>query len=409
MIRYYTYYSCGGYKDIYIGSDQDSADASYFIPLLNVWEKSNKPENAVKIARAESVKHIELISKNNSAGFPSECNRMFSHGGYSAIYRTLMDGRVCLCVRDIPNGTKDEEGRDIPFNFMFLADGQESIKKLDSLALEYLSRSNDINELIANAISYDYIINGIKFDLTKLNALLSTDFKNSAGLHHQTGTVDYLKIASRNYVSMALREQNLDNNMVKSAWDSRGIFHGSLQYIQKHRDETIKGQSEQLPKDTSLIGHTAWADEETPPENSVDVREANDTADTEINETQKDNVLPEFTEDTKENASGAALENLIASDVSSIIESHSRKFEQELSSLAKTEDIETIKASLEKMSTDNSSAFKSILSILNNLQEQSATISANIQNASHTKSHNIFYAIATGCLIVGFILGALIF
>ena len=39
MIRYFTYYSCGGYKDIYVGSDNDSSPASYFIPLLNDWKK----------------------------------------------------------------------------------------------------------------------------------------------------------------------------------------------------------------------------------------------------------------------------------------------------------------------------------------------------------------------------------
>lgn len=39
MIRYYTYYSCGGYKDLYIGADTDLVDARYFVPLLNVWKK----------------------------------------------------------------------------------------------------------------------------------------------------------------------------------------------------------------------------------------------------------------------------------------------------------------------------------------------------------------------------------
>ena len=55
MIRYYTYYSCGGYKDLFIGSDVDQADASYFIPLLNVWKKSDKPGMAEKIKRAEML------------------------------------------------------------------------------------------------------------------------------------------------------------------------------------------------------------------------------------------------------------------------------------------------------------------------------------------------------------------
>ena len=74
MIRYYTYYSCGGYKDLFVGSDLDQADASYFIPLINVWKKSNKPEMAEKIARAEGVQHVKLITNTDSFGFPTECD-----------------------------------------------------------------------------------------------------------------------------------------------------------------------------------------------------------------------------------------------------------------------------------------------------------------------------------------------
>lgn len=411
MTRYYTYYSCGGYKDIYIGSDQDSADASYFIPLLNVWGKSNKPENADKIARAEKVQHVELISKSNSAGFPSECNRMFSHGGYCAIYRTLSDGRTCLCIRDIPNVTKDEEGRDIPFNFIFLADGQESIEKLDGLALEYLSRSKDISELIANTISYDYIINGVKFDLTKLRTILSTYLNNSARLNHQAGTVDYLKITSRNQVSMALKEQSLDTNMVKSAWDSNGVFYGSLQYIVTQNNSPQKDQLEQLSQDISLTGQTALADEEATIENCGNIHEANEAADTRVEEKREEKVLTEYTEDTGEDASSASVENLTVSELKSIIDFYTRKFEKELSSLAKTEDVESIKTLLEQVSTDDISVFKSILSKLNNLQEQLSAkpLTAGSQNVLQKISTNRCYVIAAGCLIIGFILGALIF
>lgn len=239
MIKYFTYYSCGGYKDIYIGSDKDSAPSSYLIPLLNIWKKSNKPENAEKIARAESVQHVELITKSNSAGFPSECNLMFSHGGYCAIYRTLTDGRVCLCIRDISNGATDEEGRETPFNFLFLADDQESILKLDRLAVEYLSNDNEINESIAHAISYDYKVNGVKFDLSELNSLLPPKSESSSALYHEAGTIDYLKIASRLQLPVALKEQNLVPKTVKSVWGSAGTIYGGLQFFKDYSQQSI--------------------------------------------------------------------------------------------------------------------------------------------------------------------------
>lgn len=390
MIRYFTYYSCGGYKDIYVGSDNDSATASYFIPLLNVWKKSNKPENAEKISRAERLQHIELVTKNNSAGFPTECSLMFSHGGYKAIYRTLNDGRVCLCIRDIQNGMKDEEGRDIPFNFMFLADGQESIKKLDGLALEYLSKSKEIDVLIANAISYDYKVNGVKFDLSKLDTLVSSVYKDTPRLYHQAGTIDYLKIGFRNQVSIALKEQWLDSGMVKSAWDSNGIFFGSLQYLKEQKEETEEDQQG----------------------NSGDIQEVLiDTADTEIDGKHQENIFQAFTEETNEKASGKSTEEITASEVGSIIEFHIRQLEQQLSLLAKSEEIERIKVWLENNSTDSNSESKDTSSIHDDLQEQSTDISliSNPPNASETISKNKLYVIAAGCLIVGFILGALIF
>lgn len=246
MIKYYTYYSCGGYKDLYIGSDQDSSDASYFLPLLNIWKKnSDKPGNAEKIARAEAVQQVELITQSHSAGFPAECNRMFTHGGYSAIYRTLSDGRTCLCIRDIQDEAKDEEGRDIPFNFMFLADGEQSIEKLDGLALEYLSNAPEINASIADAISYDPILNGIKFDLSKLDALYHSENRGDVKLLHQADIVDYLKIGSRPEIDIALKEQGLDRRRVASAWDADGQpIAGNIRYLTVKDEQATEEEQE---------------------------------------------------------------------------------------------------------------------------------------------------------------------
>ena len=229
MIRYYTYYSCGGYKDLYIGSDADQVDASYFIPLLNVWKKSDKPGMEEKVAKAESVQNVKIITSTDNAGFPSECNLMFSHGGYNAIYRTLKDGRTCLCIRDISNNSKDEEGRDTPFNFLFIADSDESIKRLDAVALHLLADEN--------TISYDSVINGLKFDLSKLNQLLipNSDFY-SDHLNHEHESIDFIVIGSRKQFSTALSEQRIKENMVKAMYDSGGLFYGTLAY---HKDTSF--------------------------------------------------------------------------------------------------------------------------------------------------------------------------
>lgn len=396
MIRYYTYYSCGGYKDIYIGSDEETVSASYFIPLLNVWKKNNKPDNAEKITRAESVQHVELITKSNSAGFPAECNLMFSHGGYNAMYRTLRDGRVCLCIRDIPNGTKDEEGRDIPFVFMFLADGKESIQKLDGLALEYLSRNKDINGLIADTISYDHIINGVKFDLTKLNILVSSHYENTRILLHKPGIIDYLKIVSRHQESMALKEQSLDARLVKSIWDFNGVFSGSLQYREEQSEEAIDNLTKQVSTMT---------------EGDVNYGVTQDTANMATIGNQEKKELTGFAEESDFGESGKSLEVNQTSEISPIIEFRIQQLEQKLSLLAKTEDVEKIRLLLENISENDSLIFNNILNLLSNLQGRSSTKTnfAHVRNKLQLMLKNKFYLISIGCLIFGFVLGALIF
>ena len=45
MIHYYTYYSVGGYKDMYLGSEASEVERAYYLPLLDVEERQAKEEN----------------------------------------------------------------------------------------------------------------------------------------------------------------------------------------------------------------------------------------------------------------------------------------------------------------------------------------------------------------------------
>lgn len=392
MIRYYTYYSCGGYKDIYVGSDSDSADASYFIPLINVWKKNNKPSDIEKIARAESVQQTELVTKNNPAGFPSECILMFSHGGYNAINRTLIDGRVCLCIRDISNGAKDEEGRDIPFNFMFLADGKESIARLDGLALEYIARSKEINALIADAISYDHIINGIKFDLSKFNQLFSIECAAVSELSHKAGTVEYLIVDSRDQFTMALAEQGLDSDMVNSALDSDGLFCGRMRYM-KGTHET----SEEMESSDDM--------------KAIDSDDALETTCIAEDKGQEENEPAELHEAGTEVKSDNSQSCDVVSKFDSDIAPRIQQMEQQLSILATAAELDSVHSELEMLSDKFDDKLNEILQGLKDIKQQSSILPviSPPQGKAFPVLKNKSILIAIGCLIVGFILGALIF
>lgn len=395
MIRYYTYYSCGGYKDIYIGSNQDSSEASYFIPLLNVWKKSNKPENADKIARAESVQHVELISKSNSAGFPSECNLMFSHGGYKAILRTLRDGRQCLSIRDIANGAKDEEGRDIPFNFLFLADGLDSIDQLDALAISYLTKSNEIDELISSAISYDPVINGVRFDLEKLNQLLIKQQGLSKKLSHKAGVVDYLKIGSRNQYKLSFTEQALEADNVNSLWDDNGLFYGNIAYAAESpklvdEEDSTHERNQFKAESLHITDVTPEAESKGLESNNIDVQISDNSME------KEDNFPDNFQKD----------EPLSKSDMGSLI----HQLEKRISLLATSESIDNLQALLKRISNESNSILSKIQEQLNESAESPVTYPITlIDRPNEHALLNKPIIIAVGCLIVGFVLGALIF
>ena len=412
MIKYFTYYSFGGYKDIYVGSDLDSTDASYFIPLLNVWKKSDKPENVEKLAKAESVKQVELITKSNSAGFPAECNLMFSHGGYSAIYRTLLDGRTCLCIRDIPNRTKDEEGRDTPFNFMFLADSDESIDKLDNVALKYLANIKETNSLIASAITYDHIINGFKFDLAKLNNLFSSDFESKSNLRHRASSVDYLLVGSRNQISLAIKEQELDAKKVNAVFDSERLIYGGLDY--NPNPSLVTNQSNSTANSECVLfvdsKDERKSDKETQIVESgeVEILDSNQDIEHEMSEFALRSELTNKSENnsTEQSVAEEIKKEIVAHD----IELKYRQIEQTLSCLASKEDIESLKSLINGLSKDSNYNLDKIQSTLEALQRltELQTI-APAQNDINNLFKNRTYLIAIGCLIVGVVLGALIF
>ena len=156
---------------------------------------------------------------------------MFSHGAYKAVYRTLQDGSSCLSMHDIPSNETDEEGRDIPFTLMFVADGEEDSAKLDSMAAALLKDMTAWQQLFTSLFVYDPTVNGIKFDLPKIIARIN-DTKQEPNCYidrTQSKNVAYLMLNENNGVKIALKEQNLKREEVSCFVDANGnIIDGRL-------------------------------------------------------------------------------------------------------------------------------------------------------------------------------------
>lgn len=225
---------------MYLGSSDTAASPSYFLPLLPVMKKRGRTDEVEKIKYQESLQHVCIVTSSESYGFPADAANMFSHGAYKAVYRTLQDGSSCLSMHDIPSNETDEEGRDIPFTLMFVADGEEDSAKLDCMAAVLLKDMTAWQQLFTSLFAYDPTVNGIKFDLPKIMARIN-DTKQESNCYidrTQGKNVAYLMLNENNGVKIALKEQNLKREEVSCFVDANGnIIEGRLPLAKEEKQE----------------------------------------------------------------------------------------------------------------------------------------------------------------------------
>lgn len=229
MIRYYAYYSCGGYKDMYLGDSSIKSDYTYFLPLLPVWRKAAKPEYADKVKLADGLNLIEIVSRTETFGFPVEVKNLFSHGGYRMIYRTLGNGDTCLAVRDIVNGTKDEENRDTPYTILIVAGGSD-VPKLDAFAIRALESPSEVYQTLAALFAYDHNVNGISFAIGCLNREIETAPPLRGDIEHASGKVVFMMLDTIGLKEKALKELDLAPRQVELFADASGNAQGRIPF-----------------------------------------------------------------------------------------------------------------------------------------------------------------------------------
>lgn len=193
---------------MYLGALSRESSSAYYLPLLSVMKRRNNPAEQGLIAELEVLPRIEIINKENTCGFPDECNPLFSHGGYTIIYKTLCDGRSCLAIRNLTGSMRDEEGRSAPFNLLFVAESAEDNYSLDKVAIYCKEHSQDIKGVLSPAIVYDVSVNGLRADLQVIYDWMCS-LPDTASLIHDTSRVNYMVVSSVQMIDVAVREQNL--------------------------------------------------------------------------------------------------------------------------------------------------------------------------------------------------------
>lgn len=227
MLKYYSYYNVGGYKDMFLGDSSMNVQETYYLPLLAIWKKkaaSGDSDADSKLKSVESLEKIQLLSSKEGFGLPKEAETMFSHGGYKVLYTVGTNGESIFAIRDIESDSKDESGRTIPFLLVIVGTTDKDAKILERVATYASSHLESFSKELSKLFYYNADINGVVFRLASINSIvknISKDGNNSLltiegvqTIESKRGLVSLLVLPEGISKEMAISEQNLKGKTV---------------------------------------------------------------------------------------------------------------------------------------------------------------------------------------------------
>lgn len=182
MLRYYSYYSVGGYKDFILGTSEDKQEATYYLPLLPVLEERAKTdEDAAKVFdQQKDLPKIQQLSAEQPFNLPTSARVLFSHAGYKLLYKHLEGDYYALALKNISANTKDEHERSVPFMFVITGNTKDDVEVLNILATYFACNIKGVEAILSNYLFMDIDVNGLKFELAKFNSWVKSIISNNS-------------------------------------------------------------------------------------------------------------------------------------------------------------------------------------------------------------------------------------
>lgn len=252
MLRYYSYYSVGGYKDMYLGNSEMKATETYFLPLLPVWEKRAKDNNdeelLEKVRNLETLPSIKILKRDELYGFPVEANNVISHGAYKIIYYGLKTGEYILSIRDIEGEEKDDVGRSIPFLIAIVGESVEDKAVLDKLCSYMVNNLDSTSEFMSQLFKYDWQKNGKYFRLYDFTKWIEEVVKDASDKIN-TAKLEYI-VDMSNDKAFVLVPEGLNKEIVVKEQllqdkEVYGIFEKDVISSQEQAEEDSEEEEEQ--------------------------------------------------------------------------------------------------------------------------------------------------------------------
>lgn len=208
MIHYYTYYSVGGYKDMYLGSEAIKTERAYYLPLLDVEEKQANEENdatlKAKVERQKKLAHIGILTQSNNYGLPKAANTLVTHGSFSLVFTHLEGNKYIVVVR----GLKAKDS--VPFLLSLMCDSPGDLPRMNRLATYIASNADTAKKELAGCLHYDPKENGLCVELSQLNKWVDRVAVDQA--NDQLTTADGRSVrltARKNRISLLLVPQGV--------------------------------------------------------------------------------------------------------------------------------------------------------------------------------------------------------
>lgn len=178
MLHFYTYYSVGGYKDMYLGnSGMTEVAQTYYLPLLpSMKQKVDSGDKVMqeKVAKLDELAKIELLTKDCRYGLPVAADSLITHSGYKVIYMHLESDKHIVVLRDIQGKGEDENGRAIPFLLAIMCDAASDVPLMDKLTTYLTCNTQTTENKFVSFLHYDVNANGLCFELKAICKWMTT-------------------------------------------------------------------------------------------------------------------------------------------------------------------------------------------------------------------------------------------